>query len=675
MGAAWDLSDGDNQPVGRECPRSVVLVGHPNVGKSLVFGHLTGRYAVVSNYPGTTVEVSTGPANLAGTTVEVQDTPGMYSLLPITDEERVGRRILLTQDVDTVVHVVDAKCLERMLPLTLQLLEMRLPTLVVVNMMDEAEALGIQVDTAALSSMLGVPVVASVATSKLGLARVRGAIAQGGGRPSGESPLRYRHDLEKAATEIEALLPPRFASRARGISLLLLQEDLELLELVRAENGAAADAIAAIVERVAGQGASTFEVTTTRHARAAELVSRCVRVPSRPRRSLADVLNHLAIEPLTGVPLVLAILYFGLYQFVGVFGAGDVVDFLENKLFGNHLNPYVNSLLLELMPRADGWHYWVRELIGSEYGIITLGVTYAMAIVLPIVFLFFTFFSVLEDTGYFPRLALLVDRVFKRIGLNGRAVIPIVLGFGCATMATMVTRIQETRRERFITTLLLALAIPCSAQYGLVTGLLASHPAGILGMSYPFLAWAGIMVFAFVGAGVLASRLVPGQSAAFYMELPPLRLPRITNIITKTLARMKWYFMEVLPLFVLASVLIWVGRLTGLFDLIIAGLVPVVGALGLPAEAAPSFLFGFFRRDFGAAGLFNLAQTGKLAGAQLLVSAVTLTLFLPCVAQLLIMKKERGLKATVAMALGILVTAFGVGAMVHVVLDWTGWMS
>jgi ferrous iron transport protein B len=301
-----------------------------------------------------------------------------------------------------------------------------------------------------------------------------------------------------------------------------------------------------------------------------------------------------------------------------------------------------------------------------------LGITYAIAIVLPIVSLFFLFFSILEDSGYFPRLALLVDRLFKKIGLNGRAVIPLVLGFGCDTMATMVTRIQETKRERIITTLLLALAIPCSAQYGVITALLSRRTAGVFGISYAWLAWAAIITLLFIVVGRLASGIVKGEAATFYMELPPLRLPRISNVVLKTVARMKWYFFEILPLFLFASVLIWVGRLTRIFDVLIAGLKPVVMLIGLPAGAAPAFLYGFFRRDFGAAGLFQLADSGQMNGSQLLVACVTLTLFLPCVAQFLIMKKERGLKNTILMAAGIVCTAFLVGGVVHIILQATG---
>jgi ferrous iron transport protein B len=307
----------------------------------------------------------------------------------------------------------------------------------------------------------------------------------------------------------------------------------------------------------------------------------------------------------------------------------------------------------------------IQELLVGEYGVWTLGVTYAVALILPIVTFFFLMFALLEDTGYLPRLAMLIDRAFKWLGLNGRAVIPIVLGFGCDTMATVVTRIQETRRERILTTFLLTLAIPCSAQLGVVLALLAMHPKGLL-------IWAGVLVATFLLIGWLAAQVLPGTPAPFYMELPPMRLPRFSNVMLKTLARLHWYFLEVFPLFLLASVLIWIGQLTGLFERAVRALIPVVQALGLPADAAVAFLFGFFRRDYGAAGLYRLNEQGALTGNQLLIAAVVLTLFVPCVAQFLVTIKERGLRAALAMFVLALAIAFLTGWLLAQVLGWLG---
>ncbi|HLE18215.1 MAG TPA: nucleoside recognition domain-containing protein, partial [Syntrophales bacterium] len=263
------------------------------------------------------------------------------------------------------------------------------------------------------------------------------------------------------------------------------------------------------------------------------------------------------------------------------------------------------------------------------------------------------------------RLALLVDRLFKRIGLNGRAVIPIVLGFGCDTMATMVTRTLETVRERIIATLLLALAIPCSAQLGVIMALLSKEPGALA-------IWGLCLLFVFLVVGYLASRLIPGDTSMFYMELPPMRLPQLSNIFTKTYSRMQWYFLEILPLFILASVLLWIGKITFFFNKMADWMETVMSALGLPREAAVAFIFGFFRRDYGAAGLFDLQTKGLLNARQLTVAAVTLTLFIPCIAQFLIIKKERGMKVAAAIGLFVSALAFGSGYLLNKAILITG---
>lgn len=375
---------------------------------------------------------------------------------------------------------------------------------------------------------------------------------------------------------------------------------------------------------------------------------------------MRDALGRLLARPLTGVPVLALVLYFGLYKFVGGFGAGTLVDLIETGLFEAHINPF-----LERTVGSVPWP-WLAALLVGDYGVLTLGLSYAVAIILPIVGVFFLFFSVLEDSGYFPRLALLVDRGFKRIGLSGRAVIPMVLGFACDTMATMVTRTLETKRERVLATLLLALAIPCSAQLGVILAILAGAPAALA-------VWSIALFGIFLLVGVLAAKVIPGEAASFHMELPPLRWPRPGNVAMKTLTRMHWYFREVLPLFLLASVLLWAGDMTGVFPVVTGALTPLVHALGLPDDAASVFLFGFFRRDYGAAGLFDLSGQGVLNVRQLTVAAVTLTLFIPCVAQFLMMLRERGARTAIGMVAFVTPFAFGVGFLLNLLLRGIGW--
>ncbi len=650
---------------GQACEESglkkIVMVGNPNVGKSALFNRLTGSYVVVSNYPGTTVEVSRGKCRIGTEEFKVEDTPGMYSLLPITEEERVTRDILRAGEADVVLHVLDAKNLKRMLSLTLQLVEADLPVVLVLNMIDEAERLGIRIDTALLEQKLGIPVVAISALSGKGVDTLKEKIVSY--RHPQETPeIYYGEAIDGALNALAPIMPAGRGLSQRALALLLIQGDAAIAEEERTLEGRSTDfldaTLAELEEKL--EEPASYAVPMMLHQSAVSICEEAFAPPANKGKSFASRLSSWTMRPLTGVPILLLVLYFGLYKFVGEFGAGTIVDFLEADLFGEYINPWINNFLMGYVP----WQP-IRELLGMDYGIVTLGIRYAIAIILPIVGTFFIAFSIIEDTGYLPRLALLVDRIFKKIGLNGRAVIPMTLGFGCDTMATMVTRTLETKRERIIATLLLALAIPCSAQLGVILGMVAEKPAA-MGV------WLGFMLFIFLFIGFLTARLMPGDRPNFYMEVPPLRMPRPGAVFMKTYTRMQWYFVEILPLFILASVLIWLGKITATFDVVVSWLSYVMGWIGLPKEAAVAFLFGFFRRDYGAAGLFDLQQAGALNGNQLAVAVITLTLFIPCIAQFLMMKKERGLKMACAIALFIFPFAFAVGGLVNALLNLTG---
>lgn len=638
----------------------MAIVGNPNVGKSVLFNVLTGAYVTVSNYPGTTVEVTRGKSYLGGAEVGVVDTPGMYRLLPITEEEQVARNILLQERPNAVVHVVDAKNLERMLPMTLQLLEAGLPLVLDVNLMDEAERLGVQVDVEALERALGVPVVGTALTRRRGTDQLKERVAPfANGRPTNNSPtppqamVQYPPVIEEALNQISARLDGTYRIKKRAIALLLLQDDPGMISLVQEQEGlrSTADLLRTTEAARARFGQPISYVIARCYQEAAQHILQSVlTLPETRRSGGAERLSEAMMNPLTGVPILLLSLFL-LYGFVGVLGAQTLVDFLEETVFGVYINPWVDQVLAAFIP----WPV-VRELIGGPYGVITLGVRYAVAIILPIVGTFFLAFSLIEDSGYLPRLAMLIDRVFKKIGLNGRAVIPMALGFGCDTMATIVTRTLETRRERVLSTFLLALAIPCSAQLGVILVLLAGRPDLLVW-------WVAVVTGVFLLVGYLTAQVMPGERPTFYMELPPLRLPVPSNVIVKTYTRMEWYFREVFPMFILASILIWLGRLTGLFDLFVSALVPLVQWMGLPEEAAVAFLFGFFRRDYGAAGLYDLR--GAMNGMQLLVATTALTLFVPCIAQFSVTFKERGWKTALAITAFIFPFAFLVGGFLY----------
>jgi len=343
--------------------------------------------------------------------------------------------------------------------------------------------------------------------------------------------ITYDEVIENSIDKITIILKGQYVLSKRSIALLLLQEDEDIIEKVKLSEGSNFIKINEIINstKVRYEKPLSYVISLARHRMVEDITTSTVSKKTGNKTNISDFFSRLTMNPLTGIPILLLVIYYGLYKFVGEFGAGTVVDFIESNIFEVYINPWINNIVNGYIP----WK-WLQDLIANEYGIITLGLRYAIAIILPIVGTFFLVFSVIEDSGYLPRLAMLVDRVFKKIGLNGRAVIPMTLGFGCDTMATMVSRTLETKRERIISTLLLALAIPCSAQLGVILALLSGSPKALF-------VWMIFILLVFLFIGYLTSKILPGDKPSFYMEVPPLRLPKISNVLTKTYSRMQWY--------------------------------------------------------------------------------------------------------------------------------------
>ena len=564
---------------------SIVLLGNPNVGKSALFGALTGAYATVSNYPGTTVSITTGRALVGAEVCDIIDTPGVNALEgALSEDERVTRNLLRDKGAELIVQVADARNLRRALLLTSQLADTRLPMILVLNMVDEAHARGITIDAAGLSGHLGIPVIEAVAPEGRGIAELREAL------PSSTTARAARHAGTSHLDWVENTTA-RFR-RSHPMSLGRIQEWL----------------------------------------------GRAVR------------------EPLTGLPILALVLYLT-YLIVGVFGAQTLVGALEEHVFNGYVNPAATAAARHIPFTI------VRDFLVGEFGLITMGLTYAIGIVLPVVATFFLVFGFLEDSGYIPRLAIFSDRLFRSMGLNGKAVLPMILGLGCDTMATMTTRILGTPKERLIAITLLALGVPCSAQLATIMGILG-------GISV----WALLLLFAvvlsqMVVVGFLAAQVLPGDRSDFILELPPIRLPRPGNLARKTALRVRWYLGEAVPLFLIGTALLFVlDRFGGLEVLSRAARPVVTGALGLPADAAAIFVMGFLRRDYGAAGLFKLAESGALSGVQCVVALTVMTLFVPCVANLLMIIRERGVRAGLAILAAVTAIALGTGTVLNFVL-------
>lgn len=739
----------------RTATRKVVLVGNPNVGKSVIFRLLTGSYVMVSNFPGTTVEITRGKIQLGGMPHEIIDTPGIQSLVPQSEDERVTCEVLLLEKPDLIIQVADAKNLRRTLLITSQLVEFRIPMILVLNMMDEVQDRGLEIDSAGLAMLLNIPVVETVAIYSQGRRQLLNALQNATlpVNPLRDSrPSRHLLDAPGASGTIPAALaaewlaledaafseriedalgksavdPLRAAKKSyaetahRSLAKDIAENRIQFLEeaipkykkrrdgrLIEKNESPASRIwlgllIAGLLFFLWNEFGGLLGVTTPYEMAAGMLAARLG--PASAAGGFIAVLLYakassgrgefgLALEAIhflffiaplvvpfgmlitrsrrftqeigvwtrrasTGIPILIVVLLL-LFEFVGTTGAQTLVGFLEDIVFGRLLLPPVQNLL----PAG-----FFRDLLVGDYGLVSMGLTYALAIVLPVVTTFFIAFGLLEDSGYLPRLSILSDRIMRRMGLNGKATLPMVLGFGCCTMATITTRVLNSRKERLIATLLLALGIPCSAQLGVILGIASGFsPAATLTII-------GVVASQLFLVGFLASRLLPGRSSEFIFEIPPIRVPQLKNLFMKTRYRIVWYLKEALPLFLIGTGVLFVldrVKVAGLslLEWTQAGLSPVMtGILHLPAEAASAFVLGFLRRDYGAAGLFDLARRGMLSAQQVVVSLIVITLFVPCLASFLVIVKEQGMKRAVAITAFIVPFALTVGALVSWIL-------
>jgi ferrous iron transport protein B len=599
--------------------KNIVLAGNPNTGKSVVFNFLSELYTDVSNFPGTTVEFFQGRMGQDS----VFDTPGIYGVSSFSDEERVARHLILLGD--TIVNVVDATHLQRDLFLTLQLIDMGRPMVVALNMMDEAAARGIRIDLDLLQRSLGVPVFPTVATQKKGLEDLRQGLDKA--RAGDNQPY-----IDERLTEIGDSEMPQ------AEAVLLLEGDVPTADNLGREPMTYRD-----------------DVYGWRRGRVDHIVSEVI-TSTGEEPTWQGRLGQWMMQPLTGIPLLFATL-FVMYKVLGELVAGNLVGFTEETVGQEIWEPWIRGLVARVVAEGSA----LETILTGDFGILTMTVTYMFGVILPLVIGFYLMLSVLEDSGYMPRIAVMVDGLLQRLGLNGRAVIPMILGFGCVTMATISARMLGSTRERMIITYLMALAIPCSAQLGVIIGILA-----ILGGGMYTLAYAGTIFLTFVVAGTLLARFIPGQSTDLLLDIPPVRMSRPGNVLRKTVTRAYMFTKEVSLFFGLGALLLSVMQITGALKAVQDGLTPLTeNWLKLPAETATAFVMGFVRRDFGAAGLYQGDDLNiLLTPMQSLVALVAITLFVPCIASVLIILKERGTRYLVATWLGAIATAFLVAGVV-----------
>lgn len=595
----------------------IVLVGNPNVGKSLVFNTMSGMYVDVSNYPGTTITVERGTYG----PFDVYDTPGIYGVSSFNDEERVARDIILEADV--ILNVVDGTHLERDLFLTQQLIDMGKKVTVLLNFMDEVKKHRLQIDVEKLARFLGVEVIPVSAVEGIDEGTIAYAVRsarEGVQRQELHSKLHMM--LSMVGSQAEALL--------------VLEGD----EVIARRHGVPA-------------GTKREEIYIDRRNRVNYIVNQVI-AETKSTQHFSERLARWSLNPITGVPMLLLVLYLA-YLFVGRLVAQDVVGFTEGTIGKGLWEPWVRGMVQTWMAESS----WFYQLLVGEFGVVTMTTTYLLFLLLPLVIAFYLTLSALEDSGYLPRLATMVDNAMSHIGLNGRAIIPLILGFGCVTSATITTRLLNTEREKTIATVILQFAIPCSAQIAVIAALLAG--AGFV----PMLLYALVIVGVLIGAGTILNKLLPGSSEPLLLDLPPLRLPRVSNVVRKTFVRTYQFMKEASGWFFVGALAVGVAQLTGLLVILQQALVPLTTHwLQLPPEAATAFIMGVVRRDFGAAGLYNIA----LSPFQVVVALVTITLFVPCIASLMVMMKERGFKQGMLIWIGTWVVAFLVGGIVSQVL-------
>lgn len=662
------LVDNEQQEVVTKT-KKIVLVGNPNVGKSCIFNFLSGMYVDVSNFPGTTVSVTKGKFK----DYDVYDTPGIYGVGSFNDEERVARDIIL--DGDIIINVVNSLNLDRDLFLTLQLIEMGKKVSVILNFADEIKKRKIKIDTKKLSQLLGVEIIETTAVDKQGFEQIERIIKEA--KVGNQNP-ELISSLQKLAQK----------NIPQADALLILEGDFNIASKYKIDSQSADE---------------REKVYISRRNRVNEIVSE-VEYEDSTKGEIFNLIGRISLNPITGIPLLLFMLTL-VYFFIGDFVSQRVVNFTENKIgkefFEYHTKSFVsqftpteihtqilndnNEVIDErifLFPEGSNKNLALKnefekfssqknaisdftfsnplaKLFFGEFGVITMTITYLLFLLFPLVIGFYLVMAFLEDSGYLPRLATMLDRTFNKIGLNGRAVIPIMLGFGCITMANITTRLLGTEREKSIVTAILQFVIPCSAQLAVISVLLSG--AGIK----PMIIFITVIGSVLILLSTILNKLLPGESSPLLLDLPIMRFPRMNNVFKKTFFR-SWGFMKEAGFwFFVGAFGVGILELTGLLKVWQDFLNPLtVHWLKLPKEASTAFVMGMVRRDFGAAGLFDL----HLSSMQITVAIITITLFVPCIASFVVMLKERGIKEGMIIWLGTWVTAFFIGGLVAQVI-------
>ncbi|MEE4242371.1 MAG: ferrous iron transporter B, partial [Desulfopila sp.] len=553
--------------------------------------------------------------------------------------------------VKGILLVADGKNLKRSIAIALQYSEFGLPMLFNINMMDEAVSRGIEIDIEKLSEILGVEVTCTIAPEGMGIRDLLSRCDQLRPlRAIPSYPVRLENYLQ-SVTEIIGL--SRLS--ARGIALLLLHQDKGAAAYIREKHGAAA-------LRECLLQVKTYYEDEPNHAShllaelyntlAGKIADEVQRVEPPSKSSLLAKIGDMCMDFSTGIPIALLVLT-AMYFFVGAFGATYLVDTLNSQVFEGVLFPFVTQFTDKLESP------FLRDMImDPDFGILPTGVFLALGLVLPVIFCFYVAFGILEDSGYLPRISILLDKVFQKMGLNGKGVIPLVMGFSCVTMALLTTRVLNTEKEKNIVSFLLYLCMPCAPLIAVMLIILEKMPASASITVF------GIIALQVVVAGYLANKILPGGRSPLFLEIPPMRVPKLIAVLKMAVAKTYFFMLEALPVFVLASLGVFLFERVGGLALLENLLGPVIHYLmGLPEKSVQVFIKTMIRRESGATELEHLRHV--YTNLQLVVNLLVMTFVAPCINSFIVLFKERGIRAGLAINITVFLYAILAGALVN----------
>lgn len=633
--------------------KGIVIIGNMSVGKTSLFEAICKKGATVMNVAGNTVSVKAG--DVRGKQLVLMDTPGIYSVFTSNEDEKISRDILLARDTDIMIHgillVADAKNMKRSIAIALQYAEFGLPILLNINMIDETAVRGITIFPDKLSEILGIDVVSTVASDGIG---VKAAVDHLSCMKTMTAKVLYPDWVEAFLEKIICLMGEKQPA-ARIIGLLLLTGDAWIEGYIKETFGSGMlERIMQIRDMHQQQAPNQCSLLFANlYNKKAEYIANQVQSIAPPLKSpFIQKFGDWCSQLFPGIPIAVLALYL-MYLFVGKFGATFLVDALNNRLFSEVLIPLTTEFVAPI-PSP-----FVRDMIvDPDFGILPTGVFLALGLVLPVLLCFYIAFGILEDSGYLSRLSVLLNRLFQKMGLNGKGVIPLIMGFSCVTMAILTTRMLDTKKEKNIATFLLLLGMPCAPLLAVMFIILGNMPISASITVF------GIIFLQITVTGFIANKILPGRQAPFFMEISPMRVPKLRQIVKTAIVKTYFFMKEAVPVFIMASAIVFLFERIGGLAFLEKAAAPVInGFMGLPEKSVQVFIKTIVRRENGATEIQHLS--GIYTNLQLVVNLLVMTSLTPCMNATIVLFKERGIR-TGAIIIGVVMTyALIVGAGVN----------